>query len=233
MIAYNKITKKYNNHVVLNIPDLKLNENEILGLVGNNGAGKTTLLRITVDLIKPTTGSVTINGYLNNENESWKTFTGSYFNDSFLIDYLTPWEYFEFVGQLYNLSRKKVNHYLSPYEYFLGNEIIENKDKYIRELSSGNRQKIGMVAAMFTNPEILILDEPFAHLDPTSQHRLSRLLLNLNTTHKTSMIISSHNLKHVVDVSSRLVILDEGKIIEDMTNNEQALPKLEGYFARD
>ena len=230
MIVIDNINKSYNGRTVLNIPDLSINKKEILGLVGNNGAGKTTLLRLMLDLIKPEKGGIKLNDVLNSKNEHWKSFTGSYLDESFLIDYLTPAEYFEFVGGLYSISTKQINMYLKPYEDFLGDEILSAENKYIRDFSSGNRQKIGIVAAMFISPLILILDEPFAHLDPTSQFRLSNLISRLNSYNGTTVIISSHNLEHISSVCSRIALLEEGEIINDFKNEQIDIDKLKTYF---
>nr|NQU91529.1 ABC transporter ATP-binding protein [Bacteroidota bacterium] len=175
MIQTINLTKAYKDQVVLNLPDLKINQKESFGLVGNNGAGKTTYFRLILDLIKATTGEVQINGECVANSDNWKKTTGSFLDDNFLIDFLTPEEYFEFLAGIYKLSKGDLEDFYHDYEAFFNNEIL-GKSKYIRDLSRGNQQKVGIAAALLTKPDLLVLDEPFNGLDPTTQIRLINLL---------------------------------------------------------
>ncbi len=98
-------------------------------------------------------------------------------------------------------------------------------------MSKGNQKKIGIVGAMIGAPQILILDEPFANLDPTSQFKLKELLVKEQKTNGTTMLISSHDLNHVTDVCERIVVLEKGKIVKDISSSEGVLEELESYFA--
>ena len=100
MILIHDLKKTYGSKVAVDIPEYTIAEGEILGLVGNNGAGKTTLFRLMLDLLKADSGNVTINDIDVSRSDSWKNFTGAYLDESFLIDYLTPEEYFCFVGNM-------------------------------------------------------------------------------------------------------------------------------------
>ena len=104
-IKISELTKVYNGKTVLNIADLDIQYGELIGLVGNNGAGKTTLLRLILDLIKADSGFVMSNGLRVNENVSWKQYTGSFVDGRFLIDFLTPEEYFAFIAKVYGISK--------------------------------------------------------------------------------------------------------------------------------
>lgn len=229
MIDIHNLTKKYGDKVALQIGNLSIDIGEIFGLVGNNGAGKTTFLRALLDLINLNEGDVYLDGVSAKSKESWKAFTGSYLDEGFLIDYLTPTEYFRFVGHYYGFSRTDVEEILAGYSTFLGSEVAEGKE-YIRALSAGNKKKVGIVSAMLVQPRILLLDEPFAGLDPTSQFRLHTLLETLHTRRNTTMVISSHNLEHVSKICTRISILEGGNIVRDFKTDENSLEELKSYF---
>ncbi|MCX6269656.1 MAG: ABC transporter ATP-binding protein [Bacteroidetes bacterium] len=229
MIQLTNLTKVYGSQTVLDIPELTITPGESFGLVGNNGAGKTTMFRCVLDLIRPSAGMVLSKGRDVARKESWKMYTGSYLDDGFLIDFLTPEEYFRFVADVYGLSDGDLTAFYQEYEDFFNNEIL-GKKKLIRDLSSGNRQKIGIAAALMPKPEVLVLDEPFSSLDPTTQIRLKNMLIELKNKGVT-MLISSHDLNHVTEVCNRIVILHEGKMVHDLVTSEDTLKVLEAYFA--
>ena len=230
MISINNIQKSYKQIQVLNIPELKIEQGESFGLVGNNGAGKTTLFRVMLDLIKPNNGEVLINGNSVVGKDDWKQFTGSFLDESFLIGFLTPDEYFNFVGSLHGMSKTDVQEFLTKFDEIFNGEIVGVK-KYIRDLSKGNQKKVGIAAALIGNPEIVILDEPFANLDPTTQIRLKKLLIEIKNENNATMIISSHDLNHVADISERVVILEKGELVKDMLTSDNTLQELEEFFA--
>ena len=230
MIQVTNLTKKYGSTQVLNIENLEIPTGQSFGLVGNNGAGKTTFFNTLLDLIRPTTGEISNNDVIVNKSEDWKTFTGSFIDESFLIGYLTPQEYFDFVGDLRGMNKADVTSYLSQFEEFFNDEIL-GKKKYLRDLSKGNQKKAGIVAAMMGNPQVVILDEPFANLDPTTQIRLKNLIKKLTENKETTVLISSHDLSHVTDVCERIVVLDKGNIVKDMNKSQETLQELESYFS--
>jgi ABC-2 type transport system ATP-binding protein len=230
MIEAKDLTKAYTGNVVLNIPNLMIPKGESFGLVGNNGAGKTTFFRLILDLIRATSGAV----YINSENVmgsiEWKRFTGSYLDEGFLIDFLSPEEYFEFLADINGLSKGDVTEFYDTFEEFFNNEVL-GKKKYIRELSSGNQKKVGIAAAMMTKPELLILDEPFNSLDPTTQIRLKTMLKKVQEDRNITALISSHDLLHVTEVCERIVVLEVGDVIKDIKTTATTLKDLEKYFS--
>ena len=230
MIEINNLEKSFNKNSVVNINSLKINKGQVVGLIGNNGAGKTTTFRLMLDLVDADSGYVNINGIDVSKNENWKLCTGSFIDSNFLIDFFTPNEYFTFIGNIYKLSNTEIKERLKKFEKFMNGEILDKK-KYIRYFSSGNKQKIGIIAAMMIYPEILILDEPFNYLDPSSQIEMKHLLQWLNHQYNTTIIISSHNLNYVYDVSSRILLLEKGVIIKDVLNmNGENLSEIIRYF---
>ncbi|MES2650879.1 MAG: ABC transporter ATP-binding protein [Bacteroidota bacterium] len=230
MLEIKELTKTYGTKTVVNIDRLTIRAGETIGLVGNNGAGKTTLFRMLLDLIRPNSGEILSKDKNVANNDHWKEYTASYLDEGFLIDYLTPEEYFIFIGGLHNLSVADVGDYLKKYEEFFNGEIL-NSGKYIRDFSKGNQNKVGIAAALMQKPELLVLDEPFANLDPTTQIRLKSLLKSLKTTERLTTLISSHDLNHVTDVCDRIILLERGLIIKDFYTDENTLKELEAYFS--
>ena len=230
MIIINKLNKNFGEKIAVDIKHYEINQGDMLGLVGNNGAGKTTLFRIMLDLLKADDGKVIINDIDVSQSEDWKSITGAFIDDGFLIDYLTPEEYFYFIGKMYGLKKEEVDERLIPFERFMSGEVIGHK-KLIRNYSAGNKQKIGIISAMLHYPQLLILDEPFNFLDPSSQSIIKHLLKKYNEEHQATVIISSHNLNHTVDVCPRIALLEHGVIIRDIINEDNSAEKeLEDYF---
>ena len=230
MIDVKDLSKAYHENVVLNIPALNIPKGESFGLVGNNGAGKTTFFRLILDLIRPTSGAVYIHSESVMGSIEWKRFTGSYLDEGFLIDFLSPEEYFEFLADINGLSKGDVKEFYDTFEEFFNNEVL-GKKKFIRELSSGNQKKVGIAAALMTKPELLILDEPFNSLDPTTQIRLKNILKKIQEDRNVTALISSHDLIHVTEVCERIVVLEAGDVVHDIKTTSSTLKDLEKYFS--
>ncbi len=242
-IRIENLKKTFGEKVAVNIESYEIKSGEMLGLVGNNGAGKSTMFRMILDLIKPDEGRVVMLPSAEDINqgiatkdidvstcEDWKDWTGAFIDESFLIDYLTPDEYFQFIGRISNRTPEQVDEFLSDFEQFMAGEV-RGQNKLIRNLSAGNKQKVGIVAAMLLQPKVLILDEPFNFLDPSSQSAIKRLLQEYNKNTGATILVSSHNLQHTVDICPRIALLENGVIIRDIDNsNGQAATELENYF---
>ena len=230
MIKISNLKKKYNGVTVVNIPELIIEKGETVGLVGNNGAGKTTLFRMMLDLIRPDSGEVLSAERNVAESELWKDYTASYLDEGFLIDYLTPEEYFHFIGGLHAKDKAQVDAELSEFSEFFNGEILK-KGKYIRDLSKGNQTKVGVAACLIQNPQILLLDEPFANIDPSTQIRLKNMVKDISREKNITTLISSHDLNHVTDVCERILLMEKGKIIQDISTDSNTLKELEQYFS--
>ncbi len=230
MITVSNLSKKYNNVQVLNIETLEIPKGETFGLVGNNGAGKTTFFNLLLDLIQPTTGFIINNEIQVDKSEAWKPFTSSFIDESFLIGYLTPEEYFYFIGELRGMNKADIDTFLQQFNEIFNDEII-GKKKYLRDLSKGNQKKAGIVAALIGNPEVIILDEPFANLDPTTQIRLKQIIKELTQNREITVLISSHDLTHVTEVCERIVVLEKGDVVKDLKTSAETLKELESHFA--
>lgn len=230
MISIQNISKVYGNRKVLNIASLEVPTGQTFGLVGNNGAGKTTLFSCLLDLIQATTGHITINGEQVNLSEKWKSDVSAFIDESFLIGYLTPEEYFYFLGELRGKNKANVDQFLKQFSDFFNGEIL-NSGKYIRDLSKGNMKKVGIVGALVGSPKIIVLDEPFANLDPSTQIKLKMLIKNWSQNDKVTFLISSHDLSHTTEVCNRIVVLNKGELVKDIQTNPETLRDLEQYFA--
>lgn len=230
MISVQNISKIYGDRKVLDIPGLEIPNGESFGLVGNNGAGKTTLFSLLLDLIEPSSGFISIDGIKVNESELWKTKVSAFIDETFLIGYLTPEEYFYFLGELRGQNKATVDEFLKHFADFFNGEIL-NAKKYIRDLSKGNQKKVGIVGALIGNPEIIILDEPFANLDPSTQIKLKKLIKDWSQKEQVAFLISSHDLAHTTEVSNRIVLLNRGVIVRDIQTSPETLQELENFFA--
>ena len=226
------LKKVFGENVALDIDTFTVHSGDVLGLVGNNGAGKTTLFRLILDLLKPNTGMVTIKTedaeYITSKTEDWKAFTGAYIDSGFLIDYLTPREFFDLSRNLSAMPDAVFEESLQ-----LCAPLLEGvPDALIRTLSAGNRQKVGLASAFLRRPQLVVLDEPFTFLDPSSQHTFKAFLSSYVQQHPSSIVlISSHDLHHVTDVSTRIALMEGGKIIRTFSSSAEALSQLKDYFS--
>lgn len=252
------LKKIFGEKTAVNIPSLEIDKGEVIGLVGNNGAGKTTLFRLLLDLqkadegqvllgfdenetkqtvstepITPSQDSTNLTWIAPSETETWKALTGAYIDSGFLIDFLTPEEYFDFIAKVNHLPTEQLQSFLNSMAQLMDGEILGQK-KLIRDFSAGNQQKIGIIAAMIAHPQLLILDEPFNFLDPSSQNLLKKIILDYHKQTNATILVSSHNLQHTIEISTRVILLEKGKIIKDLPNeNQKAEADLEAYFNRE
>lgn len=238
-LTLENIRKTFGDKVALDIDRYEIHSGEIVGLVGNNGAGKTTMFRIILDLLRADGGKATIHGttadgqeqsFVTSETEDWKDCTGAFVDTGFLIDFLTPEEYFQFIGKICNISSDELKERIARFEGFMNGEVL-GQQKLIRNLSAGNQQKVGIIGAMLNYPKLLILDEPFNFLDPSSQFAMKALLTSYNKEHGATIIVSSHNLLHTMDICTRVTLLEHGRIIKDCDKEyAEKTHEIEDYF---
>ena len=229
-VQLDNVKKTFGDKVALAIDSLKIEGGEVLGLVGNNGAGKTTMFRIILDLLKADLGETRIDNYITSECEDWKAFTGSYLDSGFLIEYLTPEEYFSFIAKVNGISKDELEERLKKFEDLMNGEVM-GQNKLIRNLSAGNKQKVGIIAALLHNPQLIILDEPFNFLDPSSQLAIKYILDDYNKQTGATILISSHSLSNTLDICTRVILLEYGEVIKDMKKDEEDVTAvLKQYF---
>jgi len=235
MLKITNLNKNFGDKTAVSIPVFSIPSNQIVGIVGNNGAGKTTLFRLMLDLLKSDEGNIILNFDDNNinpsESEEWKDYVGAYIDESFLINFLTPEEYFDFIAKTNNIDTSTLKERLDIFDTFFGKEILD-QHKLIRDFSAGNKQKIGIAGAMLHKPQLLILDEPFNFLDPSSQNHLKRLLKFYNENTGATILVSSHNLQHTIEISNRITVMEKGSIVKDISHiNSETEEELQTYFS--
>lgn len=244
-IHIENLIKTFGEKTAVDVAEFKVDHGDIIGLVGNNGAGKTTLFRLMLDLLQADRGTVVYTPQQDDEtvavrpvnpalSEEWKAITGAYIDDGFLIDFLTPEEYIDFVAKINGLApidwENIENSRVARFLPFANGEIFGQK-KYIRNFSAGNKQKIGIISILFSQPQLVILDEPFNFLDPSGQNILKNLLTDYHKTTGATILVSSHNLQHTIEISTRIALLEHGQIIQDLPNTDgSARETLEAYF---
>ncbi len=222
------LVKRYGETDALSVEHLAVAPGEVVGLVGNNGAGKTTLLRLLLDLIRPTAGTVAIDGMTVGRSPAWKMRVGAFLDAGFLVDYLRPDEYLRLVGGAYGLAAAETDRRAATYAAFLGPAVAAGG--FLRDLSTGNANKVGIVGALLPEPGLVVLDEPFANLDPGARIGLEGLLRRERARGAT-VLVSSHDLDHVVDVCSRVLVLAGGRIVRDTPSTPDTLGELRAFFA--
>lgn len=231
-IQISNLKKQYGDNTVLDIEALTIQSGELVGLVGNNGAGKTTLMRLMLDLIQSTEGEVLISGNKVCDTDVWKNWVGSFIDGSFLIDFYTPEEYFEFIAKVYHIQEPILKQRLAEF-YDIDRGEILGTNKLIKDFSQGNKQKIGIIGAMIIAPKVLILDEPFNYLDPSSQIFVAKKIQNICSEKGTTVLISSHNIQFIADISTRILLLEKGKVVNDISNKDgNILKEMNEYFGQ-
>ena len=208
MLKVEHISKSYGNHLAVDDLSFVVNDGEIFGLLGENGAGKTTTFRIIMGLLDANIGKVSLNGkpidYLITNEIGFVT------EERSLLSKLTVREQLIFYGTLKGLEEdeilKKMDMWLEKFQ------ITEYKNRKIKELSKGNQQKIQFISAVFHEPKLLILDEPFTGLDPINVKMMKDAIYELQKK-GCSIIFSSHQMEHIEEFCEKLVILVKGKSI--------------------
>ena len=208
MLKVENITKYYGKLLAVDNLSFEVKEGEIFGLLGINGAGKTTTFRMIMGLLTPSSGNISLNGKKIDYNLTDKI--GFLTEERSLLTKLTVLEQIKFYGRLKGMNEKDIE---TKLDYYLKKFDIEKyKNKKIKELSKGNQQKIQFISAIINNPKLLILDEPFAGLDPFNVKQFCEEIEELAS--KGSMIIfSSHRMEHVEQFCKKLVVLKDGKTV--------------------
>ncbi len=211
-VELKNISKKYGNQIVLNNINTYFNEGGITGLIGPNGAGKTTLMKIICGLITPDEGKIFVNGsLLDNNSITFKKKLGYLPETNPLYSDMYVTEYLMFVGEMYGIKNPELKQKV--------NEIIEitgitlEKNKKIKYLSKGYRQRVGIAQTLIHNPELIILDEPTSGLDPNQIIEIRNLIKKVSFN--KTIILSTHILQEVEAICNRVIILDKGNIVAD------------------
>tara|TARA_B100000768_G_scaffold30754_1_gene29238 strand:+ start:1766 stop:2452 length:687 start_codon:yes stop_codon:yes gene_type:complete len=227
MIEIEQLKKSLSIDFEINIPNLFLPKGKNIAIIGNNGAGKTTLLELILDLKKFDEGRILINAD-DNKKFIWKKITSSYLDEQFLIQFYTPKEYMKFCSVFYNQDFNLTLTRLKKYDDFFNFKYF-NEKKLIRNYSKGNKQKIGILSTLVFKSKLVILDEPFSHLDPGSKLLLGKIL---KENKSTTNIVSTHNIGIISKTFDLVFLMDQGKIIGtfDLENNPINTEQLYNFF---
>ena len=212
-IIIENLRKNFGEKTAVNINQFEIPSGQILGLVGNNGAGKSTLFRLMLDLIKADEGRVLMGSTDVSQTEEWKSWTGAFVDESFLIDYLTPDEYFQFVARISGTPVEEYQSFLARFEHFMAGELM-GQNKLIRNLSAGNKQKVGIVAAMLLRPKVLILDEPTRGIDVGAKRGIYRRVRALAEEKDLGIVCISSELDELLSIADRIYVMANGNVVD-------------------
>lgn len=210
MIEVKNVTKKYGNFIAVDNITFNVKDGEVVGLLGQNGAGKSTTMNMITGFIEPTEGTIIINGYdIMKKSLKAKKQIGYMPENVPLYPELTVKEFVSYMAELKLVGRKERKQEVENAIKETGLEEVKNK--LIRNLSRGYKQRVSMAGALVGNPEVLILDEPTVGLDPKQIIEIRNLIKNLGKKH--TVILSSHILSEISQICERVVILNKGKIV--------------------
>lgn len=226
-IKITNISKYFNNRVILKDINVLIPPGQCYCILGKNGAGKSTLINILLDLIKPDNGKILISdmSYDNNSIKIKKNI-GALPESSPLIPEFTGYQYLKFIGLLHKLRIEVIKFRINRLnEYFF--EFSKDLNKRISTYSHGMKVKLGLCSALIHKPRILILDEPFAGLDPLTANKLINFLIEFMNSKRT-IFLSSHNLLYVEKIATHIGILDNGYLkysssLSDFIKNGQLI----------
>ena len=230
LLECDNVSKQYGFFFALQNISFTVKENTILGILGANGAGKTTLIKILSDLSSPTSGTIVIKGRnYKTDAKSIKHIIGTITDKSFLYDELTIYENLKFYSKLYSIYNKnefkeKIEHYTEKFD--LSDWIFEP----ISNLSTGMKQKVEIIRILIHNPSLLLLDEPFSGLDFNTIKLLIEILTELREKKNLTIIIATHKIEVIQQISDTILILKRGKISKFAPKNELDKSTIETYF---
>ncbi len=203
---------KLGHRFMLQIDFLRVKNKSITHLAGNNGSGKSSLLKTMLDLYPRQNGIIRIEGKDVSKDESWKHFTGVYLGSSYLPGFLSAIEYFDLMAKIRKISFVSPENYLNQYFSDLCTPEMLNNKTYIRDLSSGNQVRVGIIAAMMGSPTLLVLDEPFAYLDQSAQVSLKQHLKS-HFEKGTTILITCHDPLLLDGLITDTILLENGIMI--------------------
>lgn len=222
MIEIRKLTKQADNKLILRGINLSISKGETVAILGPNGAGKSTLLKVLAALIKPTSGSVQINGMdLKKNHVAIKKLLGYLPHSSLLYDHYSPLENLVFFGNIYGVKDVEMRAMELVKEVglsFFLNEPVKN-------FSRGMIQRIAIARAIIHNPEILLLDEPHTGLDQGAIAILNHVVLAMKEKGTTTLMVT-HDFKQAAEICDRIIIVKNGKVVDDFRIEDRTVGSL-------
>ena len=219
MIKVTNLTKTYGNVKAVDDISFEIKAGEIFAFLGPNGAGKSTTIKMLTTLVRPTSGSLSLNDLdpVKHPEQVRKTF-GIVFQDPSLDDELTAWENMEFHGVLYDVPDKLRRERIDQLLEFV--ELTDRKDSLVKEFSGGMKRRLEIARGLLHHPKIIFLDEPTLGLDPQTRNSMWDYLLKLNKTEGTTIFFTTHYMEEADRIAQRIAVIDHGKIIATGTGNE-------------
>jgi ABC-2 type transport system ATP-binding protein len=243
IINAQNLTKTFGNFTAVNNVSFNVPKGEIFAFLGPNGAGKTTTIKMLTTLLKPTTGTIKLNGTdaIKNPEKARKTF-GIVFQDPSLDDELTAKENMEFHAVLYKVPKKELKERVAKFLNFV--ELWDRRNDLVKTFSGGMKRRLEIARGLLHKPEIIFLDEPTQGLDPQTRNKIWEYIQNLNKETQITVFFTTHYMEEAQQVAQRIAIMDRGKIIETGTAEklmqqtqtkslEEAFLKLTGTAIRD
>ena len=216
MIEFKNVNKNFKNKKVLKDISFNINKGELVSIIGASGCGKTTTLKMINRLINPSSGQILIDG----ENIATKDIiklrrnVGYVIQQTGLFPHMTVRENIELISTIEKNDKKKISEKTVELMEMVGLEKDEYLDRYPTELSGGQQQRVGVARAFATNPEVILMDEPFSALDPITRNQLQDELLELQNTLKKTIVFVTHDMDEAIKISDRICIMNEGEIAQ-------------------
>ena len=216
MIEFKNVNKNFKNKKVLQDISFNINKGELVSIIGASGCGKTTTLKMINRLINPSSGQILIDG----ENIASKDIiklrrnVGYVIQQTGLFPHMTVRENIELISTIEKNDKKKISKKTVELMEMVGLEKDEYLDRYPTELSGGQQQRVGVARAFATNPEVILMDEPFSALDPITRNQLQDELLELQNTLKKTIVFVTHDMDEAIKISDRICIMNEGEIAQ-------------------
>jgi len=225
MLRVSNLTKQYKSNVALSDANIDIVEGHIYGVIGPNGAGKTTLFKMLAGLVKPTSGEIIVKS--GEKIEDYRCNMGFMIENPYLYTGMTAMQNMRIIGGIKGVNDEKR---LKEVLELVG--LGETGNKKVKQFSLGMKQRLGIACALVSNPKILVLDEPMNGVDPEGVVDMRCFLLELNQKHNITLLVSSHNLYELENISTDFIFVKEGKVVKSISKSDMNI-SLEEYYMKE
>lgn len=222
MIEFNDVSKIYDKKPALQHMSLTIETGEFFVIVGTGGSGKTTTLKMINRLLTPTEGTVLIDGtdISQLEPRQLRLNIGYVLQTGALFPNLTVYENIEIIPEMKGWPKEERQKTIRAYLSLVGLDADQYMNRYPRDLSGGEQQRVGILRAIVAKPDILLMDEPFSALDPISRNQLQELIKNLHRTFKMTIVFVTHDMAEAVKLGDRICVMSSGDVVQLDTPQE-------------